>query len=103
MFGGNVPRIKEKLNEKTKKLIESLEIIQNLAEEIIDEVCTVQEELIKNKENTNQNTPNTYQKVSSMCEYVRNQERTQKTKRENGTGLQVQKMYVPIFRLSYAN
>jgi hypothetical protein len=103
MFGGNVPRIKEKLNEKTKKLIESLEIIQNLAEAIIDEACTVQEELIKNKENTNQNTPNTYKKVSAVCEYVRNQERTQKTKGENGTSLQVQKMYVPIFRLSYAN
>ena len=80
------------MTEKFKNCVETAEIMINYAESIIE-----QEGVKADKQS---NTP---QKMSELRSHRSDEERTQKVEGEVDTNISVQKLYVPVFRLSQTN
>ena len=90
-----------------KKLIQdvgALEIIINYAEAIIDEATELQCVLIEQERNQkNEKQSNLPKKMPELRELGSNKERSQNTEEKKETSVEVQKMYIPVYRLSQKN
>lgn len=91
------------MTEKFKKCVETAEILINYAEEIID-IATELQYILVEREGIKQDSEGySSQKMPELRTSGSNEERTQEAKREVDTSLEVQKVYVPIFRISKNN
>ena len=88
------------MTEKFKNCVETAEIMINYAENIIDLATELQYLLVEQEGVKQDKQVNTPQKMSELRSHRGKKERTQKAKGEVGTDVSVQKLYVPIFRLS---
>ena len=88
------------MTEKFKNCVETAEIMINYAETIIDLATELQYLLVEQEGVKQDKQVNPPQKMSELRSHRGKKERTQKAKGEVGTNISVQKLYVPIFRLS---
>ena len=88
------------MTEKFKNCVETAEIMINYAESIIDLATELQYLLVEQEGVKADRQSNTPQKMSELRSHRGKKERTQKAKGEVGTNISVQKLYVPVFRLS---
>ena len=97
-------KIQRNIPENIEKCIEIAELLINCAEDLIDNATELQYLLIERSGIQNEQTIDFLQKeVPKMRLSVGEKERSQKTEKQEETSLSVQKMYVPIFRLSAYN
>lgn len=95
----------EKNNNSILKSAEIAEILINYAEEIIDlstelQYLLVERYGIERGDNDSKQARILQQEVSILPVCRSKEERTQNTQTQTSTSLSVQKMYVPVFRLS---
>ena len=88
------------MTEKFKNCVETAEIMINYAETIIDLATELQYLLVEQEGVKQDKQVNTPQKMSELRSHRGKKERTQKAKGEVDTNISVQKLYVPVFRLS---
>lgn len=88
------------MTEKFKNCVETAEIMINYAETIIDLATELQYLLVEHEGVKQDKQVNTPQKMSELRSHRGKKERTQKAEGEVDTDVSVQKLYVPIFRLS---
>lgn len=75
----------------------------NYAETIIDLATELQYLLVEQEGVKQDKQVNTPQKMSELRAHRCDEERTQKVEGEVDTNISVQKLYVPVFRLSQTN
>lgn len=91
------------MTEKLKNCVETAEIMINYAETIID-LATELQYLIVEQEGVKQDKQRyTPEKMPELRECRCDKKRTQTTQGEMDSSVQVQKLYVPVFRLSEKN
>lgn len=88
------------MTEKFKNCVETAEIMINYAETIIDLATELQYLLVEHEGVKQDKQVNTPQKMSELRLHRSEEERTQKTEGEMDSNVSVQKLYVPVFRLS---
>lgn len=92
------------MEEKLIKDVGALELIINYAETIIDEATELQCVLIEQERNQkNEKESNLPKKMPELRELGSNKERTQNTKEKKEASVDVQKLYIPVYRLSQKN
>lgn len=101
--GESFPPLITFMTDKFKNCIDTAEIIINYAETIID-LATELQYLLVEKEAVKQDKQNyPLEKVSELRECGSNKERTPTLEGEMGASLDVQKVYLPVYRLSTKN
>lgn len=91
------------MTEKLKNCVETAEIMINYAETIIDLATELQYLLVEQegvKQDKQRYTP---EKMPELRLRGSDKERAQTSEREVDSSVEVQKMYVPVFRLSAKN
>ena len=91
------------MTEKFKNCVETAEIMINYAETIIDLATELQYLLIEQEGVKQDKQSYTLEKVPELWECGSNKERTQTPKGEMGASVDVQKVYLPVYRLSTKN
>lgn len=91
------------MTEKLKNCVETAEIMINYAESIIDLATELQYLLIEQEGMKQDKQSNTLEKVPKLRICGSDKERAQTFKKQMDTSVQVQKMYVPVYRLSTKN
>lgn len=91
------------MTEKFKNCIETAEIMINYAETIIDLATELQYLLIEQEGVKQDKQSYSLEKVSELRECGSKKERTQTLKGEMGSSVDVQKVYLPVYRLSTKN
>lgn len=91
------------MTEKLKNCVETAEIMINYAETIIDLATELQYLLVEQEGVKQDKQSYSLEKVSELRECGSNKERTQISKTQMGSSVQMQKLYVPVFRLSTKN
>lgn len=91
------------MTEKLKNCVETAEIMINYAETIIDLATELQYLLVEQEGVKQDKQSYTLEKVSQLRECRSDKERAQKFEEQMDTSIQVQKMYVPVYRLSSKN
>lgn len=101
--GESYPPLITFMTEKFKNCVETAEIMINYAETIID-LATELQYLLVEQEGVKQDKQNySLEKVSELRTRGGEKERPQTPKREMDTGVDVQKVYLPVYRLSAKN
>ena len=88
------------MTEKLKNCVETAEIMINYAETIIDLATELQYLLIEREGVKQDKQSYSLEEVSKLRICGSDKERTQISKREMDSSVEVQKLYVPVFRLS---
>lgn len=97
-------KIQRNIPENIEKCIEIAELLINCAEDLIDNATELQYLLVERSGIQNEQETNFLQEeVSKMRLSVGEEERAQKTQKQKETSISMQKLYVPIFRLSAHN
>lgn len=91
------------MTEKFKNCIETAEIMINYAETIIDLATELQYLLVEQEGVKQDKQSYSLEKVSELRECGSNKERTQTPEGEMGASVEVQKVYLPVYRLSTKN
>lgn len=91
------------MTEKFKNCVETAEIMINYAETIIDLATELQYLLVEQEGVKQDKQSHTLEEVSELRKCGCDKKRTQTSKGEMDSSVQVQKLYVPIFRLSKKN
>lgn len=91
------------MTEKFKNCVETAEIMINYAETIIDLATELQYLLVEQEGVKQDKQNNSLEKVSELRECGSNKERAQTSTGEMETSVEVQKLYVPVYRLSTKN
>ena len=91
------------MTEKLKNCVETAEIMINYAETIIDLATELQYLLIEQEGVKQDKQSNSLEEVPELRVCGCDKKRTPATEGEMETSVQVQKLYVPVFRLSAKN
>lgn len=91
------------MTEKLKNCVESAEIMINYAETIIDLATELQYLLVEQEGVKTDKTSYTLEKVPELRICGSDKKRTQTSTGEMDSNVEMQKLYVPIFRLSAKN
>ena len=91
------------MTEKLKNCVETAEIMINYAETIIDLATELQYLLVEQEGVKKDKQSYSLEKVSELRECGSNKERAQTFEKQVDSGIQVHKLYVPVFRLSSEN
>ena len=91
------------MTEKLKNCVESAEIMINYAETIIDLATELQYLLVEQEGVKQDKQSYSLEEVPKLRICGSDKERTQVSTGEMEAGVEVQKLYVPIFRLSKKN
>lgn len=101
--GESYPPLITFMTEKFKNCIETAEIMINYAETIIDLATELQYLLVEQEAVKQDKKSYTLEEVPELWECGSNKERTQTPKGEMGASVDVQKVYLPVYRLSAKN
>lgn len=88
------------MTEKLKNCVETAEIMINYAETIIDLATELQYLLVEQEGVKQDKQSNSLEEVPKLRICGSDKERAQISEREMGADVSVQKLYVPVFRLS---
>lgn len=91
------------MTEKLKNCVETAEIMINYAETIIDLATELQYLLIEQEGVKQDKQSYTLEEVSELRKCRSNKERPQIPQTQMDSSISMQKMYVPVFRLSTKN
>lgn len=91
------------MTEKFKNCVETAEIMINYAETIIDLATELQYLLVEQEAVKEDKQSNPFEKMPELRTRGSGKERTQIFEKELGTSVDVQKLYVPVYRLSQKN
>lgn len=91
------------MTEKFKNCVETAEIMINYAENIIDLATELQYLLIEQEGVKQDKQSYTLEKVPELRSRGGGKERTQTLEGEMGASVDVQKLYLPVYRLSTKN
>lgn len=91
------------MTEKFKTCIESAEIMINYAETIIDLATELQYILVEREAVRQDKESYPFEEMPELRKCRRSEKRTQTPKGEMGASVDVQKVYVPVYRLSTKN
>ena len=91
------------MTEKLKNCVETAEIMINYAETIIDLATELQYLLVEQEGVKQDKQSYSLEKVSELRECGSNKERTQISETQMDSNVSMQKVYVPVFRLSSKN
>lgn len=91
------------MTEKFKNCVETAEIMINYAETIIDLATELQYLLVEQEGVKIDKQSNSLEEVPELRECGCDKKRTPFTEGEMDSSVQVQKLYVPVFRLSAKN
>lgn len=101
--GESYPPLITFMTEKFKNCVETAEIMINYAETIIDLATELQYLLVEQEAVKEDKESNSFEEVPELRTRGCGKERTQTFEREMDTSLDVQKLYLPVFRLSAKN
>ena len=101
--GESYPPLITFMTEKFKNCVETAEIIINYAETIIDLATELQYLLVEREAVKEDKQSNPFEKMPELRTRGSGKERTQIFEKELGTSVDVQKLYVPVYRLSQKN
>lgn len=88
------------MTEKFKNCVETAEIMINYAETIIDLATELQYLLVEHEAVKEDKESNSFEKMPELRTRGGGKERTQTPTGEMDSSVEVQKLYVPIYRLS---
>lgn len=91
------------MTEKLKNCVETAEIMINYAETIIDLATELQYLLVEQEGVKQDKQSNSLEEVPELRKCGSNKERTQISQTKMGSSISMQKLYVPVFRLSTKN
>lgn len=91
------------MTEKFKNCVETTEIMINYAETIIDLATELQYLLVEQEAVKEDKASNSFEKVPELRTRGSSKERAQTFEREMDTSVDVQKLYLPVYRLSAKN
>lgn len=91
------------MTEKLKNCVETAEIMINYAETIIDLATELQYLLIEQEGVKQDKQSYSLKEVSKLRKCGCDKKRSPTSKREMGSSISMQKLYVPVFRLSTKN
>lgn len=91
------------MTEKFKNCIETAEIMINYAETIIDLATELQYLLVEREGVKQDKESNSLEEVPELRTRGSSKERTQTPAGEMGASVDVQKLYIPVYRLSAKN
>ena len=98
--GESSPPLITFMTEKFKNCVETAEIMINYAETIIDLATELQYLLVEREAVKKDKESNSLEKMPELRICGCDKKRTQISKEEMGSSVDVQKLYVPVFRLS---
>lgn len=101
--GESYPPLITFMTDKFKNCIATAEIMINYAETIIDLATELQYLLIEQEGVKQDKQSHTPEKMSELRLHRGKEERSQISEEEVGTSVDVQKLYLPVFRLSTKN
>lgn len=91
------------MTKKLKNCVETAEIMINYAETIIDLATELQYLLVEREGVKEDKAGYTLEKMPELRTRGSDKERSQTSEGEMGSSVEVQKLYVPVFRLSAKN
>lgn len=91
------------MTEKLKNCVETAEIMINYAETIIDLATELQYLLVEQEGVKQDKQSNSLEEVSELRKCGSNKERAQVPQTQMGSSISMQKLYVPVFKLSSEN
>lgn len=91
------------MTEKFKNCVETAEIMINYAETIIDLATELQYLLVEQEAVKEDKESNSFEEMPELRSRGGGKERTQIFEKELGPSVDVQKLYVPVYRLSQKN
>ena len=101
--GKAIPPFLPFMTEKFKNCVETAEIMINYAETIIDLATELQYLLVERQAVKEDKESNSFEKVPKLRLCGGDKKRSPTSKGEMDSSVEVQKLYVPVFRLSAKN
>lgn len=101
--GESLPPFLRYMTEKFKNCVETAEIMINYAETIIDLATELQYLLVEQEAVKEDKESNSFEEVPELRTRGCGKERTQTFEGEMGASVDVQKLYIPVYRLSQKN